>query len=394
MLNDLRFEWIKAKKSNVFILFISACFILTLVFFGVQSSQQSLLYEEHSLLLNREVSNLETDNQLLRESNEELKHDDMIENADEIIRFHEENIAFNNHLIPFARATADAFDEGNYEVYYISRMWYLKESARANEFIDYSHIVVGEIDEGLPESDQHEFDTLAAFLSASEPMENEQVSLTAPNHIVLLARLFMNPFVLIILVLLISLVLVEEVSEDSLTLQLTETEKPIYWFFSNRLFSTSLFIFGLLTSFMLSFALLNLFGRPLFDTAPSWGAPIVLNDYVHNQLTILTYFILIMVILIVAFLFLHQLFTVILLYVKKVMLSVIVFFTISLLGFFFTQAYQTLLHWSNPFALFFINEWLASNQLNELILGLGITCIMSGLLFTVAARKLKHSPLS
>lgn len=394
MLNDLRFEWIKAKKSNVFILFISACFILTLVFFGVQSSQQSLLYEEHSLLLNREVSNLETDNQLLRESNEELKHDDMIENAEEIIRFHEENIAFNNHLIPFARATAEAFDAGNYENYYVSRMRYLKEEARANEFIDYSHIVVGELDEGLSESAQHEFDRLSAFLSAGEPMENEHVSLTAPNHIVLLAHLFVNPFVLVILVLLISLVLVEEVSEDSLALQLTEAEKAVYWFLSNRLFSFALFIFGLASSFLFSFALLSIFGRPFFDSSPSWRAPIVLNDYVHDQLTILTYFILLILILFVAFLFLHQLFTVILLYVKKVMLSVIVFFTISLLGFFFTQAYQILLHWSNPFALFFINEWLVYNQLNELIIGLVITFIVSGLLFTVAARKLKRSPLS
>lgn len=396
MINDLVFEYKKARKSHALLLFISVCILLTFLFFGVQMIQQRTLYEEELILLENEVTNLEDQNQLTREFIEQLEQDgDDFEDRDETIRFNEEYILFNEHLIPYAQDVFDSFEAGDYRAFYEARMNYLEEESRVYEFVDYSHIdIVGEFEEGLSPIAQQEFDRITAFLAADEPMEDEEVSLASPNHIVLLAQFFLNPFILLVLVLLISLVFIEETSEGSLALQLTEVKSRGGWFLSNRLFSTGLFCFGLASSFLASRVLLFVFGRSFFETSPSWSAPVLLNSQVQEGFTLLSYFLLILLILVVLFLFFHQLFSFILIHIKHTVMGTVVFLSIGVLSFYITQVYQVFQHWLNPFQFFFVDEWIVANRTTEMILSIVVGFMASLFFFGLTQLKLNRSPLS
>lgn len=182
-------------------------------------------------------------------------------------------------------------------------------------------------------------------------------------------------------------------SEGSLRLELTETNHRFKWFSFNRLFSIILFILTLFLSLLLSRILLFLFGRSIFNVSPSWGAPLVLNGQVYETLILGGYFLLVLMVIIVSFIFLHQLFSLLLIYIKQPIISIVLFSTIGIFSYFFTQIFTGLQHWLNPFQLFFIDDLIRNNQLNQLFLGIGESLIFSFVLFIITLNKLKGNPL-
>lgn len=107
-------------------------------------------------------------------------------------------------MIPSARSVLDVFESGDYKEFYNNRLAFIEEMSLINELDLYS--VEGETPiDGIDPYFQQEYEQLEVFYEAEEPMEDEEVSLAYPNHLVLLSKFLLNPFILIIFLLLISL---------------------------------------------------------------------------------------------------------------------------------------------------------------------------------------------
>ena len=278
-------------------------------------------------------------------------------------------------------------------------MGFLEQETKYDEYVDRSHIeIIGEIDENIDlMSDQGraEFTMLENYRELDQPLELRESSLVYPNHLVLLIEFLLNPFVLLILVMVLNFILVEEVSEGMLQLQLLETKSRVKWFVSNRLIVIGLFAAGVFFSLLLSRVLLLFFGRPFFSVeTPSWQAPFLITNQMQMIVTVSDYFLVLIVTFFSLFIFLLQLFSTILIFIKHVVISVISFLSIGIVGYLFTLSLSGWQQWFNPFYLFMLEERLINQSNNmPIFASLVVTTALSVVLVLLCLWRIDKRPI-
>lgn len=395
MKHNLSFEWNKAVKSKLLIILIGLISFLTLLFFGVSAFRVQSAYDEKHNELEYELVNQEERVETISQIINRIDGED----SEELIRTYEGEMEFANSLIPYAKQALEAFNSGHYLDYYVSRMEFLEQETRYEDYVDRSHVeVVGEIDENVDlMSDQAraEFALLESYKELDQPLELRESSLVYPNHLVLLIEFLLNPFVLMILVMVFNFILVEEVSEGSLQLQLLETNSRLKWFLSNKLITISLFITSILFSLLLSRVLLLLFGRPFFSVeTPSWQAPFLVSNQTETIITVSHYFVWLLMTIVSLFIFLLQLFSTLLLFIKHVVTSVITFLSLCIVGYLFTLSLSSWQQWFNPFYLFMLEDQLINSPNTILIFAsLGVVIGWCVILMVLSLWKINQRPI-
>lgn len=207
-----------------------------------------------------------------------------------------------------------------------------------------------------------EYEQLLVYQSLEEPIEDEQASVVLPNHFILLGKALLFPLGLSFIIILSSLLMLEDRTELSIRLRQVETGSTVRYYLSVSLFALGYFLVFILSTYLWSGLLVSLFGQPLFDVAPSWQAPVLMQGKIIEGMSSINIFVLILVILFVSYLFFFIVFQLFSQVIKQLILSVVSFIVFVTFGYYLADTWSFLKQWFNPFQLFYFEDLLVNGQ--------------------------------
>lgn len=394
-MTNILFDWHRLKKSKLLYVPLVASFSIAVLFFLYQFYAVEQVHQKNIEQIEFEISYRERSIEL-----SDLDEDDEYMD-EEFLAYLMGRIDSDENQIPYLNQSLKMYLSGNHDEYYEARMGFIEAVSREEgDFVDSSWLFSEEDYEiyledlaknTIPLADDDplldEYERLLVYQVLGEPVESEDASIAMPNHLILLGQTVLFPLILSFLIIMVSLLMIEDRTEDSIRLRTIETGSNVLYLLSSSLFAIIHFIFFVASMYVWSSLLIVIFGGPLFNESPSWQSPVLINEEVIEGMTFIRFFIIINLTLIVSYLVFFTLFQLISKLLRQNILSIITLITVTMVGYYLTESFDQLQHWINPFQLFFFEQFIVSGQVHHIFYGLIIALLFSVIGFTIVSNE-------
>lgn len=367
MINNLKFEGIKLVKSRTLIVSIALFFGLVNIFIWQNNHRYHELYETHRQELHDLVRSNESEKRnaqdhisYTRSHLNKMSEKDAVKALESIEELNH-LITFNEDLAPDLKVMYDAFLNENYLDYYASRKTYLEKEQVKRMYIE-ENIKNQSIDELVEEHAQQtpEIIALDLFAQADEPIEFQKASLAPLNLLILFMQFFRLPFLLLLMIITANLYFADERNHHAFMRQ--ETTSITRWVWGQTIITDCLFLILFLASMALLYGMSLIFDDPLFYKSPSIYAPVLFEYQVLPHIHLGQYMIYLVLTLFILYLFLGQIFRLIIAFDGERLVQVPIFLGTILLAYYGTKSIPSLQNWWNPWQLFFFEHYFASGD--------------------------------
>lgn len=308
MKSNLKFEWLKFKKSKNLAIVLMTFIGLFGLFTMNEFSRQREAIDTQDYYYDKLLSDTERELETLKE-NETLftqRHDSDPE-IESLPNYTKLEIEYLEHILPYIEDVVDAYKERDYLAFYKAQLSYISEQTKREDYI-YAVDVDSSLEEMEPRFDAEsslEYALMNTFLSADEPLELETASTANLNFVVQMLQLFRQPSFLAIIVIICNLLLIEEISDGSLSFMLLESKSRRKWFGTSSLLIVLLFLGLVLISGVVAYIVAQTLGEPVFIDAPSWYSPVTYRNEIITDTHLGSYLMLNILTLLGLFIFLH-----------------------------------------------------------------------------------------
>lgn len=375
------YEWKKLFQSRTLFIVLGGFVFLSLFLFLIQFFQLSTEQENYMNQMSQEREQISGQLAYLQELQEGLSEED-----EEYVVL-QEQIGEGRQASIYLNQSQHAFDSGESEPYLSAYTDFIYARGEFNA-------LVGGYDYEPTSNDLTTIYHYESFLSGNESYETRNYSLNTPNFIALFLEFISHPFVLTIVVMLVSFVLIGEIDMGSFHLDIMEVKERKRWIRTSQLVSFLVFIGGIVVAAIVGAVLTQLLGYPFIgpDSA-SWQAPFLSSYSMDYVLTTAGFIVWISTAILLLFLLFIQLFQLVLIYTKNIILAPLLFFTGSFGLYYITGQFAVLQQWFNPFYLFYLSGFLQETSDLWVVCSFGVTGLLILLLHKLFVRKLEHSPI-
>ncbi|WP_440895948.1 hypothetical protein ACS127_15625 [Amphibacillus sp. Q70] len=308
-------------------------------------------------------------------------------NEEEIDQLSEENRR-TSEVNQVIRSRLEALSSGSNEAYLLTTMNYYEINHDYEQYLE-------EVLDDSRVTEQADYQYYQLLYEMEEPFELRDSSLNTPHFIALTAEFLINPVVLSLLVIVSSLILINEVENHSFQFNLAEQVSKRKWIYAHQAVAFSLFIIGIVFSLGISRLLIHPFQDNFVEGASlegSMSSPFIFLSE-GETISIASFIGVVLLSVILLYPFLMQLFECILIYMKNPIFSGILYLVIVLGIAFYSESHYDPNRWWNPFQLLYLKDHLVKVTTKHISLLIVSTMGYTALIQYGLLKRLEKKPL-